>query len=497
MSRNSAYNRVCTLSSRAVLALLIMGTFAIPSEGIPDVLDPATVPRMRISTVDDDATGYGTFQSHNQKVVSTSYGIFMTYVKTAPFAEDETPTWRLLLSQGDGETFQPIWEDTHRTYAPAIEAAANGMLYLVHGDEAANAAHFYRLSPLTEFVPEPLATVDEAYAQKFSVLLDEACGNLYYLAYLGPNIRFVKLDVTGAGKTMNSRMAAVLASAVLSTVVVLGTEGMAQAAVPGAQYVESTTALNFTSPKMAVAQCPAGMAALGGAANVTGAQGQVAIQAGFPEYDAGALKHQFVVKAVEDLTGTGERWSLIAGVYCTSATVPVLAPPASSSFDSNPIKEMTVECPPGMKVVGMGGQISTSDGPDPAATVGDIPSASVVFQGFHPDADLETVTARATEVSGALATWVDGELQDSFAGSWKVTAVAACGYAYAFDGLEPQSNSESTGFLLSETRSMVGTTCSAGKQIIGARIDNRRLRDGSVVHGPVQPAKRLPEDDLR
>lgn len=198
----SVYHRVCSLSSRAVLALLITGTCAIPREGLPEVLVPATVARMRISTVDDDATGYGTFQSHNQKVVSTSYGIFMTYVKTAPFAE-EIPTWRLLRSQDCGDTFQPIWEGTDRTYAPALEATADGTLYLAHGDEATNAAHFYRLSPLTEFVPEPLATVDEAHAQKFSLLLDEARGNLYYLAYLGPNIhdrhlRFVRLDMNGA-----------------------------------------------------------------------------------------------------------------------------------------------------------------------------------------------------------------------------------------------------------------------------------------------------------
>ena len=32
--------------------------------------------------VDDAVIGYATFQSHNQKVVSNQYGIFMTYLKT-------------------------------------------------------------------------------------------------------------------------------------------------------------------------------------------------------------------------------------------------------------------------------------------------------------------------------------------------------------------------------------------------------------------------------
>jgi hypothetical protein len=146
-----------------------------------------------VVTVDDEATGYGTFQSHNQKVVSTPHGIFMTYAKT-PF---EGATWRVMRSVDGGRTFETIWEAVNTTHPPALEAAADGTLYLVHGDQATRAAYFYRLSVLTSFTPELLAVLDGAHAQTFSLLLDEARGRLSYAGYLRSGTRFVTLDVRG------------------------------------------------------------------------------------------------------------------------------------------------------------------------------------------------------------------------------------------------------------------------------------------------------------
>lgn len=179
------------LSRRAATAFAIasvLGVLATHAES-----GRACVPAPVITTVDDEVTGYGTFQSHNQKVVSTRFGIFMTYAKT-PF---DGALWRLLHSTDGGATFRRIWEAVHTTHPPAIEAAADGTLYLVHGDQATGAASFYRLSPLRAFAPELLASVDGAHAQKFSLLLDEARRQMYYAAYLGPNTRFVTLDLRG------------------------------------------------------------------------------------------------------------------------------------------------------------------------------------------------------------------------------------------------------------------------------------------------------------
>ena len=108
-----------------------------------------------------------------------------------------------------------------------------------------------------------------------------------------------------------------------------------------------------------MAQCPAGTFIMGGAAEITGGQGQVAIQAAFPTFDAGLASSMFVVKAAESMTGTTDNWSLTAIAYCTPTTNPTLYEEASP-FDSDDVKSVTVMCPEGTKVVGMGGEVSKS-----------------------------------------------------------------------------------------------------------------------------------------
>jgi hypothetical protein len=169
------------------LPLVIAGVCSLQAAGGARALAPV------ITTVDAEVTGYGTFQSHNQKVVSTGYGIFMTYAKT-PF---DGAVWRLVRSVDGGRSFQVTWEAVNSTHPPAIEAAADGTLYLAHGDQATGDAYFYRLSPLTSFAPEPLAVIAGAHAQKFALLLDEGRGRLYYAAYLGAHLRFLTLDLRG------------------------------------------------------------------------------------------------------------------------------------------------------------------------------------------------------------------------------------------------------------------------------------------------------------
>lgn len=48
---------------------------------------PASSPGLTnidVTCIDDDATGYATFNSHNQKVVQNENGIFMTHIRTFP-----------------------------------------------------------------------------------------------------------------------------------------------------------------------------------------------------------------------------------------------------------------------------------------------------------------------------------------------------------------------------------------------------------------------------
>jgi hypothetical protein len=75
--------------------------------------------------VDNDAIGYATFQSHNQKVVANSYGIFMTHLRRRN-VEYTAQTWRLSRSTDRGRSFATVYEATHATNPPVIETDTDG-----------------------------------------------------------------------------------------------------------------------------------------------------------------------------------------------------------------------------------------------------------------------------------------------------------------------------------------------------------------------------------
>jgi hypothetical protein len=260
------------------------------------------------------------------------------------------------------------------------------------------------------------------------------------------------------------------AALLLSAIAELATPRAAEAIVPVVTYVTVTTFSDSTSPKRVAAPCPFGWSVLGGGAVVTGAQGEIAIQAAFPIFDAGLGQYLFVVKATEDINGTAAAWSLTAAAYCTSTTVATIVH-EESLFDSEPIKSTTVECPNGLKVVGMGGEVSRVMSSDPANVIDTVPDTGVVFRGVEANDDLTHVTARATEYSGALG--------GAFAGSWKVVAVAACAQPAYFDGLELRKNREiGGGLLISEDESRLEIACSANTKrniAAAASIDDHDL----------------------
>lgn len=257
------------------------------------------------------------------------------------------------------------------------------------------------------------------------------------------------------------RSASWLAAVVLATAVGFVPTTRASAAVPAVKHYESPpTPSSSSSPKTAVAYCPAGTSVLGGGGQVMGAHGQVALVAAHPVYQpfaAPGFQHSFRVTAAEDKDGTLELWSLKASVYCASGVVTQVVS-ATSEVDSEKWKEKVAECPEGKFVVGAGGFVSLKY-PD-----GEL-DAQVSLVGFRPGDDLTTVTATATEPSGP-------DLEDQFGGMWSVTAVAVCGYLSAFDGLELQ---EAT---VTEWLSPIGdhdvwlwAYCSPGKRLLGAGVD--------------------------
>lgn len=236
----------------------------------------------------------------------------------------------------------------------------------------------------------------------------------------------------------------------------------ADAAVPKPTWHEITSVSNSGSVKTAAVYCPVGTTALGGGGQILGANGQVAMLEALPFNDQSAppvWKSGFRVTAAEDKTGTADVWSVKVGVYCTSMTATQVVS-SSSAFDSTPVKTATVECPKNTRVVGVGGVVSLGNVKIPTFTNAD---AQVNLVSFKPSDDLKKVTTRATEPGGIL--------DDQFAGTWKVTAVATCGSSYAVDGLELRYSTVTTPLKAADPGTSTVIHCSEGKRLIAAGAD--------------------------
>lgn len=151
-----------------------------------------------VTLVDRDAIGYGTFQNHNQKVVQSADGIFMTHIRSRNSAYD-AQQWRLSRSTDGGKTFTTVYEATHATNPPVLETDDEGRLYLARVDFKDGNAYLYRFDAANYSDPE-ITTIPGAAAGKYSMLLDRKRKQLYFFAH---NFTFhiVGLD----GKVRSSR----------------------------------------------------------------------------------------------------------------------------------------------------------------------------------------------------------------------------------------------------------------------------------------------------
>jgi len=86
--------------------------------------------KIDVTRIDDDAIGYATFQSHNQKVTSNDRSIFMTHVRIAN-AIYRAQQWRLSQSTDGGKSFTTVREQTNPTNPPVIESDSSNNLYLI------------------------------------------------------------------------------------------------------------------------------------------------------------------------------------------------------------------------------------------------------------------------------------------------------------------------------------------------------------------------------
>jgi hypothetical protein len=137
---------------------------------------------IEITCVDDNATFYATFQSHNQKIVSNRHGLFMTHIRTRNEAYT-AQTWRLSRSVDGGRTFTPLHEDTHATNPPVLETDAAGNLYLVRPDFADNHAYLYRFHAARDFRDPDVTVIPNAAAGKYAMALDAPRDRLCFFSH--------------------------------------------------------------------------------------------------------------------------------------------------------------------------------------------------------------------------------------------------------------------------------------------------------------------------
>ncbi|MEK7633617.1 MAG: hypothetical protein AAB437_02125, partial [Patescibacteria group bacterium] len=144
--------------------------------------------KIDVTTIDPQATGYGTFQSNNQKVVANQYGIFVTYLHSRNEAYDQN-TWRLSRSTDGGKTFSTIYENINGTSAPVIETDTQGNIYLAHPDwgigYTQTYALFYIFTPSNNFTNPTISQIPNSASGKYAMMIDEPRGQLYFLAHNG------------------------------------------------------------------------------------------------------------------------------------------------------------------------------------------------------------------------------------------------------------------------------------------------------------------------
>ncbi|HJN15678.1 MAG TPA: hypothetical protein QGH10_09320 [Armatimonadota bacterium] len=140
--------------------------------------------KIELTCVDADATGYGTFQSHNQKVVSNASGIFMTHLRSRNDAYT-AQQWRLSRSQDGGETFETVWEETNATNPATLETDEAGNIYLIRPDFGDHNAYLYLFLAENDYSDPTIHTIPGGSAGKFAAMYDPGRKQLYWLAHHG------------------------------------------------------------------------------------------------------------------------------------------------------------------------------------------------------------------------------------------------------------------------------------------------------------------------
>jgi hypothetical protein len=140
---------------------------------------------IELSTVDPDACGYGTFQSHNQKVVANAEGIFVAYLHRDGAPKYESATWRLARSTDGGRTFSTLFESVTRGKSPCLETDEQANIFLAHTDDSKTKGFFYRFDAARKWKEPKVVTLPAPAGEKFTLLRDPKRNQFYFSSLRG------------------------------------------------------------------------------------------------------------------------------------------------------------------------------------------------------------------------------------------------------------------------------------------------------------------------
>jgi hypothetical protein len=142
-------------------------------------------------------------------------------------------------------------------------------------------------------------------------------------------------------------------------VATLVTASPAAAAITGRTIVSATTPTNLEATKQIFAGCPSGMVALGGGAVIVGGNGVVHLTADVPTVVNGHTAKAVAYPGFRDGVWVDAiPWRLTAHVICATGVTGrevVVGYDAIGEYET--AGSVTVPCPAGKKVIGMGGWV--------------------------------------------------------------------------------------------------------------------------------------------
>ncbi|MBI5759681.1 MAG: hypothetical protein HZA46_14275 [Planctomycetales bacterium] len=159
---------------KLALTLLLMAAAAHAAEP----------PRIETTLVDAEMFGFGTFQSHNQKVVRNRRGIFMTHLRSRN-EKYTAQQWQLSWSQDGGQTFETIFEATDATNPPVLETDAADNVYLGRPDFVSLEVLIYRFLAAEDYRTPHITRIPKGAAGKYAMALDEPRQQVCYFSHSG------------------------------------------------------------------------------------------------------------------------------------------------------------------------------------------------------------------------------------------------------------------------------------------------------------------------